>query len=102
MGEYKLRIFETTMRELRLMHDSENLRDLGDVSERYCRAEGEMDHLEKTLAATLTTENMEIIYKMHDNFTTLETIAGEIHYKQGFSDAIKFIMQSLVWESAKK
>ncbi|WP_245755069.1 hypothetical protein [Pelosinus propionicus] len=45
---------------------------------------------------------MEIIYKMHDNFTTLETIAGEIYYKQGFSDAIKLMMQSLVWESAKK
>ncbi|MCC5467218.1 hypothetical protein LMF89_17935 [Pelosinus sp. Bkl1] len=25
-----------------------------------------------------------------------ETIAGEIYYNQGFSDAIKFIMQSLV------
>jgi uncharacterized protein (DUF2164 family) len=97
-----MRIFETTMRELRLVHDSENLRDLVEVSERYCRAEWEINQLEKRLAETLSKENMEIINKMHDNFTTQETVAGEIHYNQGFSDAIKFIMQSLAWEPVKR
>jgi len=97
-----MNFFETTMRDLRLMHDSEDLIDLGEVSERYYRAEQENNNLEKTLAANLTKENMEIINKMYDNFTTREVLAGEIYYNQGFSDAIKFMVQSLVWESVKR
>jgi uncharacterized protein (DUF2164 family) len=95
-------IFETTMRELRLMHDSDDLRNLEKVSERYYRAEQENEQLEKTLSETLAKESIEKINKMHENFTMQETIAGEIYYNQGFSDAIKFMMQSLVWESVRR
>ncbi len=97
-----MNFFETTMRELRIMHDSADLIDLGEVSERYYQAEQENNKLEKALAAILTKENREILNKMYDNFTTQETVAGEIYYNQGFSDAIKFMMQSLVWESVRR
>lgn len=95
-------IFEAATRGLRIMHNSEELRDLGEASELYYRAERKNEQLEKTLLETLTKENVEIINEMHDNFTTRETIAGEIHYNQGFSDAIQLIMQSLVWESVRR
>ncbi|WP_279386969.1 hypothetical protein [Lucifera butyrica] len=40
--------------------------------------------------------------KLHESFTLQETIAGEVFYNQGFSDGIRFIMQSLTWEPVRR
>jgi len=97
-----MRIFETAARELRHMHDSEELRCLENVSEGYYQAEQSNNQLKKRLLEILSKEGIDIVDKMQENFTEKEILAGEIYYNQGFCDAIKLMMQSLAWESVRR
>ncbi|MCC5466260.1 hypothetical protein [Pelosinus baikalensis] len=97
-----MRIFETAARELRHMHDAEELRCLEKVSEGYYQAEQSNNQLKKRLLEILSKEGIDIVDKMQENFTEKEILAGEIYYNQGFCDAIKLMMQSLAWESVRR
>lgn len=97
-----MRIFESTVRELRMLHDSEELKCLEHVSEGYYQAEQSNHRLKKRLLEILPKEGIDIVEKMQGNFTDKEILAGEIYYNQGFCDAIRLMMQSLTWESVRR
>jgi uncharacterized protein (DUF2164 family) len=95
-------IFETATKELRSTHDQNELRNLKQVSGDYYWAELDNNKLEELLAKILSAEEFESVNKLHENFTMKETIAGEIYYNQGFSDAIRLILQSLTWGPVRR
>ena len=94
--------FETATRELRISHDESELRNLEKVSCDYYWAELENNELEESLAKILSAEEFKKVNKLHENSTLQEAIAEEIYYNQGFSDAIRFIMQSLTWGPVRR
>lgn len=97
-----MRIFETVTRELRVMHNEGDLRDLGQVSGDCYWAERGSEQLLKELAATLSKEDLKKLNKWQDYFTHHEATVSEIFYNQGFADGISLIMQSSMWESVRR
>lgn len=95
-------VFEFVMEELKSFHDENELKNLEKVSESYYRANLENNHIEKALAETLSQEEMITIHKLCDSFLTKEVIAGKLYYNQGFSDAIRLIIHSLIWNPVRR
>lgn len=95
-------VFETATQEVRSIHNENTLRRLEYVSADYYWAQEEIKELKELLAKTLPVEEMKKIEQLHDKFKLQEGIAGEIYYNQAFSDAIRFIIQSLTWGPVRR
>jgi len=48
------------------------------------------------------SSDLKVVNHLCDNFSHREVTAEDIYYNQGFSDAIKLIVQSMVWSPVRR
>ncbi|SEJ18336.1 hypothetical protein SAMN05660742_10476 [Propionispira arboris] len=92
-------IFEIITEALRNVHDGKNLED---VSNLYSKLYAENNQMVDILDKTLVGEDLKVFHYLCDNFSYREVTAEDIYYNQGFSDAIKLIVQSMLWSPVRR
>ncbi|WP_110955438.1 hypothetical protein [Anaerosinus massiliensis] len=79
--------------------EHENLVDLHleKCSSEYYYANNKVLEYESKLKGALPLDLQEILVKLDDEYNCMMISAMDVHYRQGFSDAVRLIMQTLTW-----
>ncbi|MCL6558139.1 MAG: hypothetical protein K6U74_04920 [Firmicutes bacterium] len=69
------------------------------VSREYAKADNQVDYHCKVIKENIPQEFQFNLQSLLDTYNDMATIVTELSYKQGFSDGVRFIMQTLTMAS---
>lgn len=75
--------------------------DLAKASSDYYHAYRRALKYQDQIKHALPAEMQKILMELDDEYTCMRLSGGDVYYRQGFSDAIRFIMQTLTWGPAR-
>ncbi|AJQ26487.1 hypothetical protein [Pelosinus fermentans] len=75
--------------------------DLEKVSSDYYHAYQKMLEYQTQIKHALPAEMQKILMELDDEYTCMRISGGDVYYRQGFSDAMRLIMQTLTWGPAR-
>jgi uncharacterized protein (DUF2164 family) len=75
--------------------------DLEKVSSDYYHAYQRMLEYQTQIKHALPAEMQKTLMELDDEYTCMRLSGGDVYYRQGFSDAIRLIMQTLTWGPAR-
>ena len=79
--------------------EHENLEDLHleKHSSEYYYANQKVLQYQKQLQSTLPLELQQILIELDDEYNCMLISGMDVHYRQGFSDAVHLMMETLTW-----
>lgn len=75
--------------------------DLEKVSSDYYHAYQKMLEYQTQIKHALPVEMHKILVELDDEYICMQISSGDVYYRQGFSDAMRLIMQTLTWGPAR-
>jgi hypothetical protein len=71
--------------------------DLGKHSSEYYHASEKVLAYQRKLKSALPVELQETLVELDDEYNCMMTSGMDVYYRQGFSDAVRLIMETLNW-----
>jgi uncharacterized protein (DUF2164 family) len=71
--------------------------DLEKVSSDYYHAYQRVLECQKKIKNALPLELQKMLMELDDEYTCMRISGGDVYYRQGFSDAVRLVMQTLTW-----
>jgi uncharacterized protein (DUF2164 family) len=75
--------------------------ELEKVSSDYYHADQRVLECQEQIKHVLPVEMQKILMELDDEYTYMRISGGNVYYRQGFSDAIRLIMQTITWGPAR-
>jgi len=75
--------------------------NLEKLSSDYYHAYQRMLEHQTQIKHVLPEEMQKALMELDDEYTCMRISSGDVYYRQGFSDAVRLIMQTLTWGPAR-
>lgn len=74
---------------------------LENVSSEYYNASRQAESYYEQIKETLPPEMHDILLRLDDERNRMENAGIDVYYRKGFSDAVRLIMQTMIWEPGR-
>ena len=71
--------------------------DLAKHSSEYYHASEKVLSYQRKLKSALSVELQETLVELDDEYNCMMTSGMDVYYRQGFSDAVRLIMETMTW-----
>jgi len=75
--------------------------DLGKYSSEYYHANEKVLVYQRKLKSALPVELQETLVELDDEYNCMMTSGMDVYYRQGFSDAMRLIMETMTWSPSR-
>ena len=75
--------------------------DLGKYSSEYYYANEKVLVYQRKIKSALPVELQETLVDLDDEYNCMMTSGMDVYYRQGFSDAVRLIMETMTWSPTR-